>query len=359
MNRHDKKASRLAMLIAACCIIAGCTPSSGNGNTANNNNSINYTSTLRVYNASEYIDESTLRDFEKEYSIKVEYDEFESNEEMYETIKHNPNAYDILVPSDYMVDRLIKEGALAKLDKSLIPNISHVAEDYISPAYDAGNDYTVPYMVGTLGVLYNKKQVAEPVESWSAIFDPNYSSKALMLDSERDAIGAALKMLGFSMNSSDDSELSQAKASLLASAHIFAFLESEDIRDRLVAGESYIGVVYSGDAKTAIDRNPNLAYSIPAEGANKWVDGFVILNSSPHIDEAHKFINYMCKPSIAVRNMAHIGYTSPIKGAWSEFGGNKIMFPSTEELERCEAFIYDEHATQKYHSIWQDIRGYW
>jgi spermidine/putrescine transport system permease protein len=212
-------------------------------------------------------------------------------------------------------------------------------------------------MVGTLGILYNKKQVTAPIDSWTVLFDSQYNGKVLMLDSERDTIGLALKMLGFSMNSNDDAELAQAKSQLQTARSIAsAFNESEEIRDKMVAGEGVLGVVYSGDAKTAIDRNPNLAYVIPQEGANKWVDGFVIMKNTQHLEAAQKFINYMCRPNIAVRNMSSIGYTSPIKGAWAEFGGNKIMFPTAEELDRCEAFLYNAGANQKYNKLWLEVR---
>ena len=354
MKERVKFIAILAVLGLFAAGFAGC--GIGTPNSSGNSN-INFTETLKVYNASEYIDETTLADFEKEFAIKIEYAEFESNEDMYDEISGNPGAYDVLVPSDYIIDRLIKENKLAALDKSKVSNLTHVSAEYLNPAYDQNNDYVVPYMVGTLGILYNKRQVDAPVDSWSALFDAKYTGKVLMLDSQRDSIGATLKMLGFSMNSADATELSQAKTKLQAARSIAAaYNESEEIRDKLVAGEGVLGVVYSGDAKTAIDRNPDLAYVIPKEGANKWVDGFVILKDSKHLDAAQKFINFMCRPNIAVRNMTSIGYTSPISGAWGEFGGNKVMFPTSEELERCEAFLYDSQATQAYAKLWSEVR---
>ena len=318
---------------------------------------IKYNETLKVYNASEYIDKTTIADFEREFAVKVAYSEFESNEDLVDEISKNPDAYDVLVPSDYTIDRLIKEGLLAKLDKSKVPNLANAAAEYLNPAYDPNNDYVVPYMVGTLGILYNKKRVADPVDSWTSLLDTKYSGKVFMLDSERDSIGAALKMLGFSMNSSDDAELAQAKSKLQTARSVASsFNESEVIRDQMVAGEGVLGVVYSGDAKTAIDRNPDLAYVIPKEGANKWVDGFVVMKNTQHLEAAQQFINFMCRPNIAVRNMTKIGYTSPIKGAWAEFGGNRIMFPTAEELDRCEAFLYDAQATKKYNQLWAGLR---
>ncbi len=360
MARKIKKAGLILIALALAFGLYGCTPGTAPYTSAPTSTAaanIRYTETLRVYNASEYIDQTTLADFEREFAIKVEYTEFESHEAMYDVICQSPDAYDVLIPSDYTIDRLIKEGRLEKLDKSRVPNIKNVASEYLNPSYDPNNDYIVPYMVGTLGIVYNKKQVATPIDSWTALFDSKYSSKVLLLDSQRDTIGLTLKMLGYSLNSGNDLELNQAKAKLQgARSMIAAYNESEEIRDKLVAGEAALGVVYSGDAKTAIDRNPNLAYVIPKEGSNKWVDGFVIMKNTKHLEAAHQFINFMCRSNIAVRNMTKIGYVSPIQGAWAEFGGNKIMFPAAEELDRCEALLYDAQAVQKYAKLWREIR---
>ncbi len=314
-----------------------------------------YKETLRVYNAAEYIDQSTIVDFEKENKIRVEYAEFESNETLYQDISANPGSYDVLVPSDYMVDRLIKEGRIEKLDKSKIPNIANIATEYLSPAYDTNNDYTVPYMTGTVGILYNKKKVSAPIEQWSALFNDQYKGKVLLWDSQRDVIGATLKMLGYGINSKDDNELSQVQAKLLQARSSFQYGE-EEMHDKMIAGEGVLALVYSGEAKSAIDQNPNLAFVIPTEGSNKWVDGFVVMKNTKAKDAAEKFINFMCRPNIAVRNMTQTGYTSPVKGAWAEFGNNTIMFPTAEELARCEAFLYDATAAQKYDNLWTKVK---
>ncbi len=317
---------------------------------------IDYVGELRVYNAAEYMDMSTVKDFEREYKIKVVYEEFESNESMYDDISKNPNQYDLLVPSDYMVDRLIKEGKVEKLNKSNITNITNVASEYLNPAYDPENDYVVPYMVGTVGILYNKKMVKAPIDSWDALWDSNYRKEIWMWDSERDVIGVALKRLGYSMNTNDDTELNEAKLELIKQGSLLKGFAEEESRDAMIADEGILALVYAGEAKAAIDQNPNLAYVIPKEGSNKFVDGFVIVKNAKNKDAAEKFINFMCRSNIAVRNMTETGYTSPIKGAWSEFGNNKIMFPSEEELARCEAFLYDPQATAKYDKMWREIR---
>jgi len=350
----------LTIALSICIGLIGCSTSNvtqnNNSPMSNNKERETYKETLKVYNAAEYIDETTIADFEKEFKVKVEYAEFESNEDMYSEVVSDPNAYDVLVPSDYTIDRLIKEGRLARLESTKIPNIANVSSEYLKPQYDPNNEYVVPYMVGTLGILYNKKMVSSPIDSWTSLFDSKYNGKILMWDSQRDVLGATLKMLGFSVNSNNADELSQVQSKLIAQRQIIQGYGEEEIRDKMIADEGAIALMYSGEAKTAIDQNPNLKYVIPKEGSNKWVDGFVIMKNTKHLEAAHNFINFMCRPNIAVRNMTNTGYTSPISGAWAEFNNNKIMFPTKEELDRCEAFLYDASATPKYNDLWTIIR---
>ena len=193
-----KKGTILAIIVIAIIVIIGIIFLTKDNNTNNKKNITNttksttqsniehekerrnYTQVLKVYNAAEYIDTSTIEDFEKEYKVRVEYSEFESNEDMYDDVSANPNNYDVLVPSDYTIDRLIKEDRLAKIDKTKLTNISNVAEEYLAPAYDPNNDYVIPYMTGTLGILYNTKEVSNPIDSWTALFDSKYKGKILI-----------------------------------------------------------------------------------------------------------------------------------------------------------------------------------
>lgn len=335
-------------------------PIIGNSNTNKTTNKvdekIDYVEQISVYNAAEYMDQSTIKDFEKEYKIKVNYKEFESNESMYADFVKNSSKYDVLVPSDYMIDRLIKENRLEKINKSNIQNLSNIASEYLSPDYDKENDYAVPYMTGTVGILYNKTLVKEPVTSWNILWDNKYKGQIWMWDSMRDVIGVSLKRLGYSMNSNNENELNEAKRALITQSLILKGYAEEESRDAMIADEGALALVYAGEAKFAIDQNPNLAYAIPEEGSNKFVDGFVIVKNTKHKEAAEKFINFMCRSNIAVRNMTSTGYTSPVKGAWDEFGNNKIMFPSQEELARCEAFLYDATCTEKYNNIWREVR---
>ena len=364
MGKYFRTTIAILLIIAMFC---GC-GSSGSGSsggsggsgtsvTPGNSGNTARNGVLRVFNATEYMDMTTIEDFEKEYNITVIYEEFESNEEMYDIVSEDPGAYDVLIPSDYSIDRLIKEGMLYKLDMEKLPNISQVAPEYLHPEYDPNNEYVVPYMVGTVGILYNKRAVSAPIDSWESMWDPQYRGMILMWDSMRDVVGVSLKMLGYSMNSGNDAELDQVEARLLQQRSIIKGYAGDIIHDIMVADEGTLALVYSGDAKTAVDQNPSLAYVIPKEGSNKWVDGFVITKDAQNIDAAHLFIDFMCRPNIAIRNMTDTGYTSPVFRAWDEFGGNAIMFPTDEELARCEAFMYNAQATQKYEQIWAQIRG--
>ena len=362
MSNNSMKKLVSAIIIAAllATMLTSCATRTTGGNNSNTTPTgstsesprPSYTNSITIYMPVEYVDLGVLRDFEREFGVGVTLVEFDSNEEMYEEAIET-NEYDVLVPSDYMIDRLIQEGYLAKLNHDLLPNMSYLSSQYMSPQYDGNNDYQIPYMVGTLGILYNRRTLQ--ISSWQDMFG---ASGILMVDSERDVVGVALKMLGYSMNSTDNSELEAASQALQrARGNIRGYYESTYIVDMITAQEAFIGVVYSGDGKLAVDLNSSLAYIIPEEGSNKWTDAFVIPANSSNIELAHAFINFMCAPNIAIRNMSAIGYTSPVSDAWSEFAGNKIMFPIDDDLAKCETFTHSPQIVEKQGEVWQNLRN--
>jgi len=306
--------------------------------------------TVRLYIFTEYMDRTAVTDFEKETGIKVEYTEFETNEEALK----NYNKYDIIVPSDNAVQQLITENKLQKINKSKIPNVANIAPEYFKVGYDA--DYIVPYMIGTIGILYNKRQIRDNIDSWESLFNPAYKGAVLMLESPREAIGLTLKSFGRSMNASDDASLEKAVNKLNEGRSVFGYNTTEEIRNLLVAGEFNMGVVYSGDARIASIRNPNLRYVIPKEGSNKWTDSFIITKDAKDVDACYKFIDFMCRPNVAVRNVTVTGYTSVVKGSSNEFRNNKIMFPAQEDLDRSEPLLYNSESVAKYNKAWQTVR---
>jgi spermidine/putrescine transport system substrate-binding protein len=313
--------------------------------------------TLKVYNWGAYIDKSTIRDFEKEYGVKVVYDTFEQNEDLYIKVAKSDVSYDVVCPSDYMIDRLIQEGYLAKLEKEKLTNFNQVAHEYLSPAYDENNVYSVPYFVGTLGILYNKTLIKDAPTSWADLWDEDYKGEILMWNSMRDTLGVAMKLLGYSLNTEKDSELQAVKEKLIEQRPLVQAYAGDEMKDKMIAGEAALAVMYSGDSVEACAENKDLAYVIPKEGSNKWVDGWVILENSPVKDLAHRFIDFMCRPEIAARNMEEVGYTSPIEAAWDNFDDDYIMFPTDEELARCETYLYSPAAVTKYTDIWVEFRS--
>jgi len=314
---------------------------------------------LKVYNAGKYIDMSVLDEFEEKYNCEVVYDEFDSNESMYVQIANDSYTYDIVVPSDYYIDRLIQEGRAEKLDKSKIPNISNIKEEYLNPVYDANNDYCIPYMVGTLGILYNKAKlkIDEKDISYDMLFDKKYTGQIFMLDSMRDALGIALIKCGYSVNSSNDKEIQEAKELLISQKPIIQALITDEMVDKMIAEEGLMTLAYSGEAAYAMAESKDLSYAVPKEGSNKWVDGMMVLKNAEQKDLAMKFINFMCDPKIAQRNMDASGYASPVKDTKAgEDRGTEVYYPSKETLDRCEAFTYSEINTKKYYDAWSEYK---
>lgn len=314
---------------------------------------------LKVYSAGRYIDMSVLSDFEKLYDCKVIYDEFDSNESMYIQIANNSYTYDVLVPSDYYIDRLRQEGRLEKLDKSLIPNISNIKEEYLSPEYDKNNDYSVPYMVGTLGILYDKSRldIDEKDITYSMLFDKKYKGQIFMLDSVRDSLAAALKALGYSVNTTNEDELNRAKDLLISQKSIVQAYITDEMADKMIAGEGLMTLAYSGEAAYAMSESDDLSYAVPKEGSNKWSDGFVVLKTGKQKDLAMKYINFMCSTEISQRNMDETGYASPVKGTEADDNsGTEVYYAKEETLNNCEAFTYSKRVTDKYYDIWTELK---
>ena len=315
--------------------------------------------TLKIYNAGKYIDPTVIEEFEEQYNCRVIYDEFDSNESMYVQIANNSYTYDIVVPSDYFIDRLIKEDRVVKLDKSLIPNMENIDPSYLNPVYDPGNEYSVPYMVGTLGILYNKTKLGtdEDDVSYDMLFDSKYKGQIFMLDSVRDALGVALIKLGYSVNETDAAKLEQAKQLLIKQKPLVQAYITDEMVDKMIAGEGLMTLAYSGEAAYAMSQSSDLSYAVPKEGSNKWVDGLVVLKTAKQQELAMQFINFVCQPEIAQRNMLETGYVSPVSGTSPEYESDtEVYYPKTETLAKCEAFTYSAEVAEKYTDLWTSVQ---
>lgn len=319
--------------------------------------------TLNVYNWGEYIDPEVITMFEQETGIKVIYDEFEMNEEMYSKIETGAVKYDVVCPSDYTIQRMIEADLLAELNYDNIPNIKYIGEDYLksSESFDPDNKYAVPYTWGTVGILYNKTMVDEPIDSWAAIFDEKYKNNILMINSVRDAMGIALKYLGYSLNSTDKAEIEEATNLLKEQKPLVQSYVVDQVRDKMIGNNAAIGIIYSGEAIYTQRENPDLEYVVPKEGSNIWIDGWVIPKNSENKENAEKFINFLCRPDIALLNFEYITYSTPNTAAREmiedeSIRNSTIAFPDSETISTLETFQYlGDDMTAYYDDKWREV----
>lgn len=317
---------------------------------------------LTVYNWFDYIDPEVLTMFEDQTGIRVTYVNFTQNEDMYAKLEAGAGAYDVIFPSEYMIERLIKEDRLAELDLANIPNLENVLDNLRDPSYDPGNAHSVPYMWGTLGILYNTDMVSEPITSWMSLFDEQYKGSIFMMNSLRDTIGLGLKALGYSMNTRNADELREA-CDLLVKQKRDGLVSGnfvDETKDKMVSGEAALAVIYSGDALYAMEKADNLAYVVPEEGSNVWVDGMCIPKDSKNKEAAECFINFMCEPEIAQMNMDYIYYSSPIRQVVEnldeEEAANGALNPPQDVIARCEYYNDISDSMDLYEGIWMEIR---
>jgi len=316
---------------------------------------------LNIYNVGDYIDESLIKKFEEETGIKVVYETYDTNEIMYQKIKSGGSKYDLIVPSDYMIEKMKNEGLIQKINHDNIPNYKNIDESFKKPSYDENNEYSVPYFWGTFGILYNKNMVSDTVDSWDILWNEKYSGEILMLDSVRDTMAIALMKLGYSLNSVNEKELDEAKAELITQRPLVRAYVNDEGKDRLLGEEAAMGIIYSGDAVTLMAQNENLAYAIPKTGTNKWVDGLCIPTDAENKDYAEQFINFMLDPENAVQNINYIGYSTPNKAALEmlpeEVRSNPVAYPDKAILDKCESFSDLGDNIKLYDERWIEIKS--
>lgn len=320
---------------------------------------------LRVYNAGEYMDLSLLDKFEKQYNCTVVYETFESNEMMYTKLASG-ETYDVLVPSDYMIERLIKEEYLQALDWKKIPNSKNLLPEVQNKDYDPGNRYSCPYFWGTVGILYNKNVVSQEdldKEGWNILCDEKYKGDLYMYDSERDSFMIALKALGYSMNTKNLDEIQQAYEWLIRQRDTMdPIYAGDDVIDNMISGNKAMAVVYSGDASYIISENPELGYYTPQQGTNTWYDAMVITKDCNEVDLAHEFINFMLDDENALSNTEEVGYTSTVKSAFEEmkngtYEGISSYIPQIDNPKN-EIFGYQKpKIKQKFAELWTKVKA--
>ena len=365
-----------ASLTAASVLLSGC-GASGNTGTSGTDSAASGSADggeLYVYNWGEYIDEDVISQFEEETGITVVYDLFETNEEMYPVIEAGAVNYDVVCPSDYMIQKMRENDLLAELNFDNIPNIDQIDPAYMemSQAFDPENKYSVPYCWGTVGILYNTRLLDElgvPAPTkWADLWDERLSGEILMQDSVRDAFMVALKKDGYSMNSESRDELEQAKQELIDQKPLVQAYVIDQVRDKMIGGEAAVGVIYSGemlyiqDEVASLGLDYDLEYVIPEEGTNLWLDSWVIPKNAKNKENAEKWIDFMCRPEIAKANFEYITYPTPNKGAFElldeDMQNNKAVFPDIDSLKDSEVYQYLGDDTDAiYNELWKEVKA--
>ncbi|MFQ9696230.1 MAG: ABC transporter substrate-binding protein, partial [Zhenhengia sp.] len=302
MSKLMKLLSLAGSVLVAAILLVGCSGQSSES--------------ITFFNYGENIDKETLKQFEEEYGIKVKMSTFDDMDTMYLKIAESNAQYDVILVSDALMPKMIDGGLLQELNKENIPNIAQMDEEYLNLEIDPGNKYSVPYMFGTIGIIYDKNVVTEEVDSWDILWDEKYKNKVFMFDTYRDTIGAALKKLGYSLNSENPEELEEAKQLLLEQRKLVDPIYGVDNGTSMIAtGETALNMIWSGEGLNLQDEYPNLVYTIPKEGVNFWIDSLCIPANAKNVEGAEKFINFVSNKESALRIADEIGYTTPNKEA--------------------------------------------
>lgn len=324
---------------------------------------------INVFNWGEYISdgsEGTIdvnKAFEKLTGIKVNYLFFDSNETMYTKLKGGGVSYDIVIPSDYMIAKMINEDMLKPLDFSKIDNYHYIADEYKDLYFDPENKFSVPYNVGMIGIIYNTEVVKEKPDSWGILWEKKYKNNILTFNNPRDAFGTAQKYLGISFNTTKEDEWRMAADALKKQKHVLKSYVMDEIYDKMEIGEAAIAPYYAGDYLTMYDNNEDLAFFYPKEGTNIFVDSICIPKSSKNYEAALMYINFMLEPEIALANAEYICYASPntsvIENEEYSFYQNEILYPKKEDLPETEFYYNMDEKTKKlYESLWEDVKLY-
>ena len=358
----------------AASLLSGCVSSreentltsdtSGNG-TGDTSGEVQQTSggEVNVYNWGEYIDESVLEDFEEATGIKVNYQMYDSNETMYGKIAPGGTDYDVVIPSDYMIARMIEEDMLEPLNFDNIPNFADIDPELKNPEYDPENLYSVPYMWGLMGVIYNTTMVDEAdLGSWDLMWNEKYADNIVMIDNSRDAIGIALKRLGHSYNTTDTAQITEAVDTLIAQKPILQGYVMDEVFGKMEGGNAAIGTYYYGDYLTMLENNPDLGFYIPEEGTNIYVDAMCILKTAPNKANAEAFINYMCSTEAGLKNCEEIWYSTPLLSVREqldpEVASDTLAYPNTDIMEMCESYAgLPQETLDLYDSEWTRLKS--
>ena len=316
---------------------------------------------LYVYNWGDYMDMDVVKEFEEEYNVKVIYQEFATNEDLYVKIKNSSEPMDVIFPSEYMLERMSNEGLLNELDFSKLDNFKYVDKDLTGMSYDKENKYSVPFFWGTVGIIYNSEKYPEGLQKWADLWNEKYKKDMVLYYSQRDILMVALKKLGYSMNTSDEAQLEDAKNELIDQKPlVYAYL-GDEIKDILIAEDANVGVVYSGYAGIVIEENPKYKYVLPKEGTNLWFDVAAIPKNARNVNRAHDFINFLLRPEIAARNAEYLQYATVESEAKKylpeSLVNNEALYPDRTNMTNFEIFEDPSQKLKLYDRIWTEFQS--
>ncbi|MFD0671204.1 PotD/PotF family extracellular solute-binding protein [Cohnella sp. GCM10027633] len=300
--------------------------------------------TLTIYNWGDYIDPDLLEEFEEQTGITVIYQTFDSNEAMMTKIEQGGTTFDISIPSDYAISKMKEEGLLVPLDHAKLPNLAHIDPRFMDLAFDPGNQYSIPYFWGTVGIVFNPSLVGDhKFTSWNELWDPALKNDILLVDGAREVIGMGLNSLGYSLNDTNEDHLQEAKRKLNVLTPNVKAIVGDEIKMLLAGEEAAVGLVWSGDASEILGENEELDFVVPEEGSNVWFDNMVIPTTARNLEGAYAFMNFMLDPEIAARNAEYVGYSTPNAAALAllpeDISGDERFYPSPELTDKLE--VYD------------------
>lgn len=340
----------MALAVVLTVVFAGCSSSSEK---------------LYIFAYGDYFDPDIVDMFEDEYGIEVVYEEYAAPEDMYAKATSGANDYDLICASDYIIEKMLQEDLLLPIDFANVPNFANIGDTYkeMSKSFDPELQYSVPHFWGTVGILYDRTKVSdEDVQSWSVLFDEKYADQIIMPNSERDAMLPALKVLGYDLNTTNTAELDEAANMLIEQKSLVqAYLLDEAARTKVSSGNAAMAVIYNGEAYLAFEENENVAYAVPQEGTNIWMDSWVIPNTCQHKESAEKFLDFMCREDIAAMNFDYIYYSTPNQAVYDSLDADvqseKAIFPDQSVIDNSSVFKYLGSDTEKYYTdLWFKIK---
>ena len=320
---------------------------------------------LYIFAYGDYFDPDIVDMFEDEYGIEVVYEEYAAPEDMYAKATSGANDYDLICASDYIIEKMLQKDLLLPIDFANVPNFANIGDTYkeMSKSFDPELQYSVPHFWGTVGILYDRTKISdEDVQSWSVLFDERFADQIIMPNSERDAMLPALKVLGYDLNTTNTAELDEAANMLIEQKSLVqAYLLDEAARTKVSSGNAAMAVIYNGEAYLAFEENENVAYAVPQEGTNIWMDSWVIPNTCQHKESAEKFLDFMCREDIAAMNFDYIYYSTPNQAVYDSLDADvqqeKAIFPDQSVIDNSSVFKYLGSDTEKYYTdLWFKIK---